>query len=216
MKSTQTNQFLYQYQLKHQQSDISKAEEKWSTEFNKQDINWEKVYKNIYSATIDNELRNFQYKYINRIIPTNESLFKYKLKKSNLCDFCNMYIETTRHLFWECRYIQQFWNSVSNLLREVHLEININFEVITLGIHEYTVNMKTNVQNFILIFAKHFIFKSKYSEDIPTFQKFKHCLIKRINIEHHIAHNRDKLDIHDNKWRNILQHAEFNQRPPQE
>ena len=27
MKSTQTNQFLYKYQLKHQQSDISKAEE---------------------------------------------------------------------------------------------------------------------------------------------------------------------------------------------
>jgi len=33
--------------------------------------------------------------------------------------------------------------------------------------------------------------------------------MKRINIEHHIAHNRDKLDIHDNKWRNILQHAEL-------
>ena len=108
-----------------------------------------------------------------------------------------MNIETTRHLFWECKYIQQFWNNVSNLLREVHLEININIEVITLSIHEYTVDMKTNVKNFILIFAKHFIFKSKYSEDIPTFQKFKHY------IEHYIAHNRDKLDIHDNKWRNV-------------
>ena len=45
MKSTQTNQFLYKYQLKHQHPDISKAEEKWSAEFNKQDINWEKLYK---------------------------------------------------------------------------------------------------------------------------------------------------------------------------
>ena len=66
MKSTQTNQFLYKYQLKYQQPNKPKAEEKWSTEFNKQDMNWEKVYKNIHSATTDTELRNFQYKYINR------------------------------------------------------------------------------------------------------------------------------------------------------
>jgi len=45
MKSTQTNQFLYKYQLKHQQSDISKAKENWTAEFNKQYINWEKLHK---------------------------------------------------------------------------------------------------------------------------------------------------------------------------
>ena len=104
MRSKQTNKCLYTYQLKHQQSNISKSEEKWNIELNKQNTNWGKVYKNIYSATIDNELRNFQYKYITRIIPTNKSLFKYKLKSSNLCDFCQMNIETIRHLFWEDTY----------------------------------------------------------------------------------------------------------------
>jgi len=43
------------------------VEENLSTKFNKQDSN----YKTIYSATIDNELRDFQYKYINIIILTN-------------------------------------------------------------------------------------------------------------------------------------------------
>ena len=44
MESKQTNTFLYKYQLKHQQPDISKAEGKLSIEFNKQIINLEKVY----------------------------------------------------------------------------------------------------------------------------------------------------------------------------
>ena len=40
-------------------------------------------------------------------------------------------------------------------------------------------------------------------EEIPTFQKFKQCLIKRINIEQQIAHNnlKDTFDIHVTKWR---------------
>ena len=56
MKSKQANTFLYTYQLKHQHSNISKSEEKWSIELNKQNTKLRKVYKNIYSATIDNEL----------------------------------------------------------------------------------------------------------------------------------------------------------------
>ena len=128
-----------------------------------------------------------------------------------------MNIETIRHLFWECRHVQQFWNNVSNLLSDIHLDTNINFEIISFCIYKNKANVKTNVQNFIFIFifmfAKYFIFKSKYLEEIPTFHKFKQCLIKRINIEQPIAHNKDKLDIHVTKWIPFLQHIELQQRP---
>ena len=65
------------------------------------------------------------------------------------------------------------------------------------------------------MFAKYFIFKSKYLEEIPIFH-FKQCLIKRINIEQQKTHNKDKLDIHVTKCRPFLQHIELQQRPLQQ
>ena len=123
------------------------------------------MYTNICSATIDNELRNCQYKYILRELFQQiyhySSTCIYKLKTTNLCDFCQITIETTRHLFWECRHAQQFWNTcnVSNLLSDIPLDTNINFEIISFGIYENIANIKTNIQHFIFMFAKYFIFE---------------------------------------------------------
>jgi len=94
-----------------------------------------------------------------------------------MCDFCNMYIDTTPIYFRECIYIYNNFGTMFQTFYEVHYEININFEVISLGIHEYTVNMnereefmkEANVHKFILLLETHFMFKSKYSEDIATF-----------------------------------------------
>ena len=61
-------------------------------------------------------LQSFQYKYVNRIIPTNKYLYKCKLTNSNLCVFCQEYIETQEHLFWECRIIQETWSQLKRLL----------------------------------------------------------------------------------------------------
>jgi len=56
------------------------AEIKWESIF--QDYNlsleWKIVHKNTYITTIDTTLKNFQYKLIMRIPPTNAILYKYK------------------------------------------------------------------------------------------------------------------------------------------
>ncbi|KAH3850204.1 hypothetical protein DPMN_092611 [Dreissena polymorpha] len=61
------------------------------------------------SKTRNKWQRNFQYKYIHRIIATNKYLFKCKLSNSNRCDFCGENIETIEHLFGECKHIQPFF-----------------------------------------------------------------------------------------------------------
>ena len=52
-----------------------------------------------------------------------------------------MNIETTRHLYWECKHIQQYWNNVTNILSDIKIDINIKYKVISLGINENTVNI---------------------------------------------------------------------------
>ena len=135
-----------------------------------------------------------------RIIPTNKTLFKYGIKNSNLCDICNMNIETLSHLFWECPRVQEFWNNISKLLQSVEININLNFETISLGISENTQNQRHKIGNFIIIFSKRFLFRTKYLKEIPNYAMFKNCLLKRIKIEKIIAINKDKQNVHDMKW----------------
>ena len=61
-----------------------------------------KIYPINISISKDMKLRGFQYRYLNRIVPTNKFLTKCPIVSSSLCEFCNMEIETTHHLFWEC------------------------------------------------------------------------------------------------------------------
>ena len=94
LKSKQTNKFLYEYQLRKDGKISSKPEQKWELFFADKQFDWKNIYMMPFKSTIDTKLREFQYKYIMRIIPTNKFLFKCNLVQSNLCDFCNSYIET--------------------------------------------------------------------------------------------------------------------------
>ena len=79
-------------------------------------------------STNDIKLRNFQYKCI---VTTDQFLTKCNIVGSAQCEFCSMEIETVSHLFWECAHVQQFWTSVSDLLRVCDSNINITVKTIT-------------------------------------------------------------------------------------
>ena len=137
-----------------------------------------------------------------RIVPTNTYLFKCKLAISNLCDFCNSYTETVNHFFWECQKSQQFWSELKTFLNNKNINItldllNISFGVEGKGLHNSPIN-------FIIICGKYFIFRSKCIKTLPCFNSFKLYLNKRIEIEKHIALEKDKLEVHNKKWEHFI------------
>ena len=102
-----------------------------------------------FKTTIDTKLREFQYKYIMRIIPTNTYLFKCKLAPSNLCDFCSSYTETVNHLFWECHYSQQFWSELKTFLTNINIIVTFDLRNITFGVEG--IGLRNSLINFIII-----------------------------------------------------------------
>ena len=76
-KTKETNKFLYKLLTKNDLQNNITSKEKWSTYFQNDNLPWDIIYNNIYISTIDIKLRNFQYKYLFRIIPTNKRLFKH-------------------------------------------------------------------------------------------------------------------------------------------
>ena len=122
-------------------------------------------------CTIDMKLRNFQYKYLMRIVPNNKYLFKCKLASTVLCDFCAMREETNAHLFWECFYVQEFWSKIQKFLKNNTLEIELMYYRIRFGILDKN-NIKTSMIHFIILIAKYWIFASKYKIQTPSSEGF--------------------------------------------
>ena len=78
------------------------------------------------------------------------------------------------------------------------MNISLNFKLVSFGCTDKMHN-KSNI-NYILIAAKYFVFKCKCLKTIPLFQVFKQNLHNHIDIEKHIALDKDKLHIHELKW----------------
>ena len=193
------NKSLYKLQLDVEKVPTIKAEEKWIKEFPQQEMNWSQFYQMSFSCTVDVKLRNFNYKYLMRIIPNNRYLFKCKLVPSVLCDFCSIQEETNFHLFWQCWCIQDLWSNVQEILTSNNIEIQLSYFNISFGINCKN-KPKNLVFNFIVLLVKYYIFSSKYKLQIPTINGFLQLLHQTREIEEHIAFSKDKLEVHRKKW----------------
>ena len=109
------------------QSESRPYEQKWKTIIEVKDDNWHKYYTIPFAATTDVVLRHFQFNYIKRLTATNKYRLMCKLQSSSLCDFCNSYVETIEHLFWECTHTQSLWNELRSFLSEKGMQHKSNF-----------------------------------------------------------------------------------------
>ena len=101
---THVNKFVYNHLMRYSQGAVSKAEIKWNEQFSDETLQWKYIYLTFFKSTNDIKLRIFQYRYIVRIVPTNQFLTKCNIVDSALCELCSMEIETVSHLFWECAH----------------------------------------------------------------------------------------------------------------
>lgn len=202
--TTQTNKFIYNCFLNSNQMHEITSETKWNEQFRNDHLQWKYIYSTTFKSTNDIRLRNVQYKYLMRIIPTNQFLTKCQIVNSSLFEFCNMEIETFSHLFWECTCVQQFWNSLIGFLNLCNMNLNIDFKTVSFGIIQSNPNRNVIVPNFIIFLGKYFIFQNKQQKQIPNIRHFKSYLLTRIKLEKEIALLNDKLAFFETKWRNII------------
>ena len=67
------------------------------------------INKQVFTISDYTLLRTFQYKINNRILYTNDKLYKFRLVDTELCSFCMETKETLLHHLWECHYVKTVW-----------------------------------------------------------------------------------------------------------
>ena len=115
LASTDFCKLAYKMLIKQIASIPLKSQTKWISDCNSQSvdyIDWRSSYILAFLCTRESKLRTFQFKFLHRRIATNSYLFKIGITSDNLCSFCKEHPETMMHLFWECTFVQAFWNGI--------------------------------------------------------------------------------------------------------
>ena len=166
-------------------------------------VDWNAVYKSVFSATIETKLRSFQIKLNLRAIVTNITLYGFGIKDTENCDFCKQFPETLMHIFCECPCVKLYWENVSAYICGV---LKKNFVISdfdkVFGFQNSTPNFDCNINllNCLLLCARFVIFRCKYGNRLPSVFEFLQFVKTVKYCESKIAVRREKTGIFRSKW----------------
>jgi len=164
--------------LVSKRKDTSKANVKYSAMFDITDDQWQVYYLMCVNLKITNKAKENQYKILHDYVATNKLLYKIKVLDSPRCNFCELYTQDTCHLFVECMDVKNFWFGLNEWL---HSEFN---ETVSLDAKDILFGNigASDWQNVIVMYAKLYIMKCKYSSIKPRCDLFRMWLRKFIDL----------------------------------
>lgn len=123
------------------------------------------------------KFKEVHFKTINNIYPSNEFVKKrFKFEVDN-CHICNIYVETTEHLFYECQMAQNLWKSLHSMLSSRSINIDFfSYQNIQMGVILQNKNDEFLVNNLIIA-TKYYIHKCRFAKSSPTWSAFKNELL---------------------------------------
>ena len=143
---------------------------------------WPSFFKHLKKGTDDCKLLWLQFRIIHHILTTVRSVSKFKPNQCELCTFCNLNSETIEHVMWQCRYVQTFFNDLTNLLRDICVQLtNFKFSamLVILGVEHNIIT--GGVMDFIILLAKAYIYRSKTIQTVPPLSSLK-CILYSLNL----------------------------------
>ena len=203
LKFPKISKKVYKILIDRKASTPFKSQDKWKLacgEMNK-DIEWNKDYILPFQCTKDTNLQSFQFKLLHRRIATNDFLNKIGVSLSAMCTFCNEYVETLEHVFWECKFSQSFWKNVTEWLTKNLKQLpDLHFSMLTcLGL----IPSSTILISHTFLIARRLIYISRLRGVIPKQSAFERLIFKTRELEQNSALQLNELKKFNKKWRDI-------------
>ena len=118
LQSQGRSKVFYNYLTKETNETTRKCEVKWQRKFNLalNDKIWYIIYKICFKTIYDNSVIWFQYKILFGILGTKDFLFM-KIVVSNKCRLCGENVETIKHLFSQCKIVENLWTDIKQWMK---------------------------------------------------------------------------------------------------
>ena len=159
---------------------LSERESKWHTELQATFGTefWGKTYSFTAGIKYENKIKWLQYQIVRNSLFTNYKVNKFKPHISPECTFCGHLgnsppTELVSHIFWSCYFAQKLWQAIQTWLGTLNVGITIDRSVILFGNHNES---SSSVENYIILAAKYFIWKAKFTNKDLSVDLFKNYL----------------------------------------
>ena len=130
------------------------AKEKLSVKYHHLTIDWKRVYLLSFRTTLETKPWEFQFKILNRIVFTNEKLFRVGMAESDKCVFCQTEVESIEHLLFSCKISSVFWKHVLSWLRDNNIIVENLKEEDIFG--KFDAGDDFLLVNYILLLGKYY------------------------------------------------------------
>ena len=180
------------------------AQKRFNDEFDNISLDWKHIYSLPYVVALDSKTREFQFKFLNRIIYTNKILFKMRIVDSELCSFCKEEKESLEHFFFQCKVSRSFWVSLQQFIASADISIS-PFSIVDIFFGVSKDSAHYLIINHLILTGKQYIYSCKYNESYQKlpFKPFLNKLKLIHNIEYNLAKSKGSLQYHLAKWNNF-------------
>ena len=134
------------------------------------DIVWKNAWLRPYKYCIPNKVKEVHFNILHEIYPCNSMISKFVAV--DICVFCEKEGENLSHLFFECKFVFEFWENLAKYLFTIMNTAYIFY--IKYILCYYCNDNKTTeiIVIFLILVAKYFIHKQKFQNCIPKLQIF--------------------------------------------
>jgi hypothetical protein len=128
-----TSRTLYGIQIQQKKALPTERREKWGRDLGEEipEDEWKRHLIHSRKLMVNSKVQTWVYKYVMRAVPYNKKLYEMKLSPDTMCEFCQTETEDIKHLYWECRTVQNLWTYVSSIFK-----VNINIKLGLLGLQQ--------------------------------------------------------------------------------
>ena len=122
-----------------------------------QQFNWNDLFKFRFGKLFNNNVKQYSFKLLHRILPFKENLVKWKIVSDMVCRQCNE-LETIFHVLLYCPDIKLYWKKITDILYNLfYIDIVVDGKIIISG---YEVCDKSLLlPNLLQIFAQYTIYR---------------------------------------------------------
>ena len=102
---------LDEVKTKENPTSLPTGPEKWKKTLNTELNEWQTFFKTARKICKENQLREFQFKFLHRVVATKTELFRFGIKQDSDCLFCGEE-DSIDHTFINCQFTKSFRESV--------------------------------------------------------------------------------------------------------
>lgn len=163
------------------------------------EVELKNVFKVSFKTSTNSAVQWLQYIILHKILPVKHYLKKIQLIENETCTFCESECETILHVFFMCTKVLHIWNDLSlHIYSTTSKRVGFNVKNILFG--ETPLMNENLVINFIILYAKQYIFRCLKGSKTPNLYGLIGHLKMYYHVEKFISEKNNTTDNFDALW----------------